>query len=338
MDKELLKNVKKGARLFLIITVLSIIALLAFTVRKDTFSSLKKLSLLFLCLTTIACLIRMYVECVRLQLLTLAFGKRISFKAASEFVIGGYFLSITPFGVGGFPLQFYILMRENCCFGEAGAIIGMRGVTYIAAFILTIPFLIGYKDRFTGTGMHTLSGYIITIYGAIAVLFILLIWKTEFVKRLVKQASCLLSRHRKVKFAQGLDKFCDEIDKFKCGLRQCCSKGVHILIFNVILSGISLFFYVIMVPLLFRGLGINVPIIKTALIQLILTFLLMFAPTPGGSGIAEGVGYAIYRSMCSPALIGVFLILWRFFTCYTGIILGGIIVLRMLASRSKASR
>ena len=337
MDKELLKNVKKGSRLFLIITVLSIIALLAFTVRKDTFSSLKKLSLLFLCLTTIACLIRMYVECARLQLLTLAFGKRISFKAASEFVIGGYFLSITPFGVGGFPLQFYILMKENCCFGEAGAIIGMRGVTYIAAFILTIPFLIGYKDLFTGTGMHTLSGYIITIYGVIAVFFILVIWKTEFVKNILGKLKEFFIHRSKERFVKWIDKFCDEIDKFKCGLRQCCSKGIHILIFNVILSGVSLFFYVIMVPLLFRGLGIEVPIIKTALIQLILTFLLMFAPTPGGSGIAEGVGFAIYRSMCSPALIGIFVVLWRFFTYYTGVILGGIILLRMLASSKKSN-
>lgn len=337
MDRDVFKNLKKGARLFFIITVLSIVVLLAFTVRKDTFTSLKKLSLFFLCLTTIACLIRIYLECIRLQVLTLAFGKRLTFKGASEFILGGYFLSIAPFGIGGLPLQFYILTKENLSLGEAGAVIGMRGITYIFAFILTLPFLIGYKDLFAGTGMHTLSGYIITVYLLILALLILALWKTEFIKSLIRRASGSLSRHHREKFAKMLDKFCNEIDKFKFGLGTCCSKGFHILIFTVILSAISLFFYVIMIPLLFRGLGINVPIIKTALTQLILTFMLMFAPTPGASGIAEGVGFAIYRSMCSPALIGIFVVLWRFFTYYTGVILGGIVLLRMLASSKKKS-
>ena len=160
-------------------------------------------------------------------------------------------------------------------------------------------------------------------------------WKTEFVKRVVRQASCLLSRHHKEKLVQWLDKFCAEIDKFKFGFKKCCSKGAHILILTVVLSAISLFFYVLMVPLLFLGLGIEAPIIKTAMLQLILTFMLMFAPTPGGSGIAEGVGFAVYRTMCSPELIGIFVILWRFFTYYTGVILGGIVLLRMLAVSKK---
>ncbi|MDI6840935.1 MAG: lysylphosphatidylglycerol synthase transmembrane domain-containing protein [bacterium] len=335
-DKKIVQNVKKGFRLFLIITVVSIIIILIFTVRKNTLYSLKQVNLLFLCMTTAICLFRIYLECLRLQTLTWAFGNRISLRSSAEFTVGGYFLSLTPFGVGGLPLQFYILMRDRFSLGESGAIIGTRGLTFLFAFVVGMPILIGYRSLFASTGIKMLSSYLVAIYGILFVLFILVMWRTERVKYRLSWFKKFFIRRGYQKAITVLDKLIDEIDKFKFGFKKCCSSGISKLIITIFLSCLSLFFYTLIAPFLFRSLGIQCPILMTAIIQLILTFLLMFAPTPGSSGIAEGVGFALYRSICvKPELLGIYVILWRFFTYYIGVILGGFIILRMLAVRGK---
>ncbi len=334
VDKNIFAKAKKGLRIFLIITVISIITILSITVKKETFLNLKQVRPLFLTLTLVTCLFRIYLECLRLQTLTWAFGTPIKLKSSAEFTIGGYFLSLTPFGVGGLPLQIYILMKEKFSFGESGAIIALRGITSLIAFAFGIPALIGFRNIFAGTGIRILSGYLISLYAVFITLFVLVMLKTDRAKYRIKQFSKFFIRRGKEKPVQWINKLCDELDKFKLGFKRCLSHGIYKLILTILISAISLFFYVLIAPLLFRGLGLSAPIIKTAIIQLILTFLLMFAPTPGGSGIAEGVGFALFRGICAKQeLLGIYVVLWRFFTYYIGVIIGGLIILRMLVGR-----
>jgi uncharacterized membrane protein YbhN (UPF0104 family) len=56
----------------------------------------------------------------------------------------------------------------------------------------------------------------------------------------------------------------------------------------------------------------------------------MFIPTPGASGVAE-VGFAaLFSPVCPGELLSIYMLLWRFFTFYLGVIIGGIIVINIL--------
>lgn len=331
VDKKAMNKIKKGLRIFLVITVISVITILAITVKKETFSSLKQVSPLFLTLTLAVCLFRMFLECLRLQTLTWAFGNPINLKSSAEFTIGGYFLSLTPFGAGGLPMQIYILMREKFSFGESGAVIALRGLTSLIAFAFGIPILISSRAVFTGAGIRILSGYLIALYAIFLILFVLVMLRTDRVEYRLLRFGKFLIRHRKEKLANWINKLCDELERFKFGFKKCWSKGKYRLILTILISVVSLFFYILIAPLLFKGLGVSAPVMKTAIIQLILTFVLMFAPTPGASGIAEGAGFALFRSICmKQELLGIYVVLWRFFTYYIGVIIGGLIILKML--------
>jgi uncharacterized protein (TIRG00374 family) len=336
VDKRALSQAKRGLKIFLIITVISVTGILAFTAKKETFSSLRQASPFFLCLALGTCLFRMYLECLRLQTLSWAFGKWLDFKSSAEFTIGGYFLSLSPFGAGGLPLQFYILKRKKFSFGESGAIIGMRGITSLAGFALWIPMLVGFSALFAGSGMKMLSRYLAVIYGLFLVTFVLVMLRTNQIKRLLSRLQRFFACRGKGRIAGWVGKSGDSIDSFKVGLKRCWGKGIYKLVLTILLASVSLFVYALIAPLVFRGLGVNAPVMKTAVIQFILTFLLMFAPTPGGSGIAEGAGLALFRGVCDrPELLGIFVISWRFFTYYVGVILGGLIILKMLVGRKK---
>ncbi|MBI4723341.1 MAG: flippase-like domain-containing protein [Candidatus Stahlbacteria bacterium] len=334
LNKGTFSQIKVGAKAFLIITVISITAILVITAKKETLSSLHQISPFFLSLALFTCLLRMYLECLRLQTLTWAFGNWLDFKSSTDFTIGGYFLTLTPFGAGGLPLQIYILMRKKFSFGESSAIIGMRGITGLVAFaLLGIPALkIAQHTFIGGTGIKILSRYLLILYSIFFTLLILVMAKTDWVKYRLSRWNKFFIRRKKYRMADFLgNKVSNEIDRFKTGLKTSCRQGTYKLILTIFLSCLSLFIYTLIAPLIFIGLGIDVPIIETAIIQLVLTFVLMFAPTPGGSGIAEGIGVAIFRDICTkPELLGVYVVLWRFFSYYTGVILGGFIILRML--------
>ena len=77
-------------------------------------------------------------------------------------------------------------------------------------------------------------------------------------------------------------------------------------------------------PMILAGLGCNVKIMNTFMIQAVLNFMLYYVPTPGGSGISEGVGYALFSPFVPPSIIGIFLVIWRFLTNYLWTIIGGL--------------
>jgi len=54
-----------------------------------------------------------------------------------------------------------------------------------------------------------------------------------------------------------------------------------------------------------------------------------FIPTPGGSGTSEFGFMAIFASSMPSYLLGVYTILWRFFTNHINLITGGILLFRM---------
>lgn len=336
IDNKGLSQIKMGMRIFLIITVVSITILLVITAKRETIASLKQISPWFFFIALVTCLFRIYLECLRLQTLSWSFGRWLDLRSSAEFTLGGYFLSLTPFGVGGMPLQIYILMKNKFSFGESGAIIGMRGISSLIGFAFFIPILVSEGAIFANTGIRILSHYLTIVYGILFVLFILAMIRTERVKYRLRHVSKFFARRRKERVAAGIDKLSNEIDKFKFGLKRCWNKGIYKLGLTIFISVISLFVYTLIAPLVFRGLGIEAPIMRTAIIQFILTFLLMFVPTPGGAGIAEGVGFALFSNVCmNPELLGVYVILWRFFTYYVGVIIGSIVIIRMLVGRRR---
>jgi len=57
-----------------------------------------------------------------------------------------------------------------------------------------------------------------------------------------------------------------------------------------------------------------------------LYFFLYFTPTPGGTGVAEGGGYLMFSSSIPTHVLGIFVILWRFFAIYVWVLIGGLLL------------
>jgi uncharacterized protein (TIRG00374 family) len=75
-----------------------------------------------------------------------------------------------------------------------------------------------------------------------------------------------------------------------------------------------------------RALGIEVSFVDVLLLQTLITFLLyFFAPTPGGSGIAELLSAAVMSIYVPRPLTVLYTLIWRLVISYYTIIAGSII-------------
>lgn len=305
MENELNKNrLLQGIRLFLFLSIATAAVILFFTISEDTIEQLKKISPLFLALTFLSTALRFFFDIWRLRYIIEALGKKLSWRGAFHFTMGGLPLgAITPMQVGGIPFQLYVCKKENILVPEGSAAIFTRGL--LSAMVLPLLLLpIYYYRQFLTSGiMSAILKYLTIFYGIVAILFFFLLTQTPWLQR---------KFGRKVK----------GIVMFKEVFTNEFMKRKIVFLKAYITTFLSLTFYFLTAPLLIRGLGIEAPFFEVMILQIILTYAVNFMPTPGATGLAEGGAVAIFKHLMPKSVLGVYVMSWRFFTGYFGIIVG----------------
>ncbi|MEA3432022.1 MAG: lysylphosphatidylglycerol synthase domain-containing protein, partial [candidate division WOR-3 bacterium] len=139
-----MRLVKRMLRIFLVISIISITLLLVFTTTKDTLPSLKRLNPSYLILALVAVLFYIWFETLWLRILVWSVSGWMSLSGALEFILGGSFLTLVPFGIAGVPLQMYILHRENkLSIGESGSVLLVRSllITLLLPIVLPVVYI-----------------------------------------------------------------------------------------------------------------------------------------------------------------------------------------------------
>lgn len=90
------------------------------------------------------------------------------------------------------------------------------------------------------------------------------------------------------------------------------------------------------------GFNIDIGIWRGIALTGSLLFLITFMPTPGSSGLGEGIFILLYKSYVPNYLIGVIIFLWRFFynylTAFIGSIVAGQYGLEFLATKKNEKK
>jgi len=329
------RRVKIGLRVFLIITVLTYIIIMMFTLDKQTWIALKHLQIGYLLLCFALWGVYLYMDGLRVQILSSALGKKVNIRTALAVITSGIFLAaVTPFQTGGLPVQLYILKKEDISIGKGSVILLFRGILELFIFIFVVPLIFfHYKGLLTGKITQALMRYLFVIYGIGISLLIVLVLNPKIFKRLLYRFYFFSKRKRIVKTKRLLRLFRKlfiEVEDSRKSLRLYFRKQkfkLFLAFLVTVISYIALFF---IAPVILLGLGAKPPILETFYLQLLLKFLLFFVPTPGGSGVAEAAFVSVFKPFSPEYLLGVCVVLWRLFTCYIGVAIGGFVIIRML--------
>lgn len=329
------RRVNIGLRIFLIITVLTIIVIMTLTLDRETWKALRQFRVPFFIVCIALWVLYIYMDGLRVQILSAALGRRVSIRTAIAVITSGLFLAaVTPFQTGGLPVQLYILKKEGISLGKGSVILLFRGILELFIFIFVVPLIYAhYRGLLTGNITQALMRYLLIIYAVSMVLLLILLLKPSMLKRLLYRFYFFLKRRRVVKSRKLLRFFRRifiEAADFRYSLRLYFSKKILMLLLAFAVTVISYLALFLIAPMMLYGLGVQAPILEAIYLQLILKFLLFFVPTPGASGVSEAAFVSLFKRIAPVNLLGVYVVLWRFFTFYIGATVGGIVIIRML--------
>ncbi len=338
-------KIQRGLKIFLTLVVLTMVALLVFSdpdpERKFSFNIIQKISYAFkqmdavyLLFAFIFWMIHVFLDSFRISLLCQGVtGKWGRMRTSAEVILTGAFLAaVTPFQTGGLPVQLYLLKREGISYGKGTLIILLRAIFYSIMMLILLPFLFPILTKqYDATSIKILSKYSLIVYPIIVVIIAFALIKPNIIKSLLSKVTLLLGR-RKRKATELIDRMFKEIEEMKDGFWHFVKQKKWHSVASFFLTFITYVPYFFIAPLLLKGIGIDVSFIRIAFLQFVVILFTFFSPTPGATGVSEGVFAIMFLGIVGKGLLGVFTILWRFFTFHLTALVGGIITLDVLKS------
>lgn len=248
-------------------------------------------------------------DMLRLKTIAEGFGIDYPYKYAylTSFV-ATFGATVTPVHIGGELIIFYMLKRLGVKTHKIWGTILFKTVSGFSFFILTFPIFVAYtiSSKEVIQKVFILS-IIFLFFSIISLPLVMWFRKGEKNKNLIRRIRlyCLsiiyFWKNKKIEF-----------------LKACF---YSILLYITFLS---------FAPILMKAFHLNFDLLEIYLIQLPLIYAVFSSPTPGGSGVGEVGGVAIFQGIIPAGVIGIFVMLWRFFSQYLGAFIGGIVFLTIL--------
>jgi uncharacterized protein (TIRG00374 family) len=243
------------------------------------------------------------------------------------------FLSnITPFATGGAFAQIYFLNKKEISIGGATAATTVKTALPIIFFFITTPIiLITDKSLFkiipSGNNLIYILSlvlmYILACYG-----FYRVLKNTNIIKKRLSKILNLLE-NKKIISNNKVERFRNssflEIDVFAINIKRFLKGKKKYILLSIILMMLYLFVLFIFPVILIKGLNSSISTSQIISLQILLTFITYFAPTPGATGVAEGGFTLMFSNFVDKSDIVSLTFSWRFFTMYLGMLIGLII-------------
>lgn len=272
---------------------------------------------------------------LRLHYTLRALGHRLPLRKVFRLVfINLFFSNVTPMATGGGFAQIWYLTRHGVPVARATAATTIRTVlAVIFIFSLTPVFLLTLDVLDGGvwsSGVGTALAVFVTLYlGFFAVLLLRTRW-------LIAPLSALIAGLRKAHLinASRHDRWQFKVRREMLRFAQCFSDYLQGNPRDILLSvGFTALFLLSLFSfpaLLIHGLGYEVNYLVTLGLLVVTTFIMYFSPTPGASGISEGVFGSFFRDILSGNHLVLVTIAWRFLTIYLGMLIGLLVMQREL--------
>lgn len=327
-------TIKKGLGVFCIFTILSICVVIVFTTDRKTFHALRLINPRFLTLSLLMICLSWYFDVLRLKVLIRAVGLKLSLMYGAKAILAYTFLSnITPTSGGGGPILIYMLNQKGVTFGKATAITFLRTTITLIFFVVGGPIIIYFhRELLSSVSLKMVFDYMAIILTVIVLFFAYLYFAPLSAR---KNLDLLFDYLEKFTFLKGKSSrlkhsLLHVVDEFKSSLREFFQDERWRLGLVVFYTALMITSQFLVAPMILKGLGCDVKILNTFMIQGVLNFMLYYAPTPGGSGISEGIGYALFASLAPSHIMGIFLVIWKFLTNYIWTIAGGLITAKSI--------
>ena len=236
--------------------------------------------------------------------------------------------AITPFQTGGVG-HLYIYARTGVPLSGAITSGIVCFLSTLVSLILCAGAIIWLDPPFLPKGATWVSLFSFLTFGLVFALFLLLLFKPEIVFRFFHWL-CDAAQRRFARLAPVLERATLKVEqlttehktfatlflrdhKWTCALSvplTCGFIGARIIGSYIVA----------------QALNGDTTLWELCVTGLVLNFVVLFAPSPGASGVAEVVTVGLMENLISKELIPLFVLLTRFFSIYCAVLVGGIVI------------
>lgn len=274
-------------------------------------------------------------------------GRRYRKDSVRTHLIGRYYDHITPFGSGGQPYQIYHLRKLNLNGGQATSITFLNFAASRFAFAtLSVIFIVSVRHLQIETWVRIVSYIGLTIGGLLPGTIMLLTTSKKITRQMLKAAYWLINKlpfknkeAMKIKSMQFLRNYHMSMNDLKGNMGLIAIIYINHLINHLALASIA-YFVLKAVPAQylqpdFGGQALNFGNVVT--LSFYTTNFTNVWPTPGGAGGAELSFGRLFGTYVSGSYLTWAMFIWRFFTFYSYIIIGFILVVTSAANVKKGA-
>ncbi len=246
---------------------------------------------------------------------------------------------ITPSQAGGGPVGIYTLKRYGTPIPEGMVATFMSFVATILFFSVAGPLAVflgaGKSLEEHGVlGVATLNDLFRLALGGFIGVGLLLLFLMVFpglARLLALKVVGWLERRGSDSLANRLESINEGIDRAHGAMVAFFrGRGLLSVFASVVLTGPTLANKLLAGYIVLRALNIEAPFVDVLLLQTLIIFLLYFAPTPGGSGLAEVLSAAVMSIYVPRELTPSYVLLWRLFVGYLTFVVGSFVFWRWL--------
>jgi uncharacterized protein (TIRG00374 family) len=335
------KRIRRGLQIFTILSLSGLVVIFLLTHSHLTAEAFRNVEPLWL-LCTIPFIILDWVSGgYRIYIFSRVFHKEIRFKTCVKANLANYFLgSITPAQTGGGPAQIWMLYAGGMPPVEA------TSASLMTFFSTTFFLIIAGAGIFAFKRIVPLSGKLLAHLFNVGMLFFLVVallmiiavafpgFYREFSRIIILGVSRVRRKDylRAGSWAHGV---IDAIDRCHTQLIHYLQRHFHVFLYGILVSGVCFLSKFTVAYFIVRGLGMQASFVEVVILQMVITLINYYFPTPGGSGAAELSSAALMSTVVSTGLIGFYVIIWRFMTTYLAVAVGGGVVLHELGKKEK---
>ncbi|PTV93244.1 hypothetical protein C8C76_14619 [Halanaerobium saccharolyticum] len=264
----------------------------------------------------------------RLYFVLKTLNAEISFWNVYKLVFINFFISnITPLATGGGFAQVYFLQKKGVPLGKSSAAALIRTLLSATMLFLSVPFIILRNQSM----LNLLPGNYVFIYFAVfLVLYVFILYILIFKVRLVMKILYKLfyfikSKHllSKKRFRKIVRYIFEHLELFSEDLAFFIQGKKFFVFLSLFFTGIFLLTEFSFSFLIIKGLGYtNISFFQILTSQILVVFIMYFAPTPGAAGIAEGGYSLLFARFVNRSDLFPLLFYWRFFSKFIGIFIG----------------
>ncbi|WP_457600692.1 flippase-like domain-containing protein [Hydrogenivirga sp.] len=297
-----------GTLILVLILLLSFSYIIFKTVTKETFGVLFNLKKRYLLLSLFFLFLYHTFDNLRLYILSRAVNLKYSiFYGYVMSFVNTFGATATPAHVGGEFAAVYMLLRKGASVHKVMSIVTMKTISGLSFFILGFPLFVWHLYKNPEQVMP-----VIEIFVAVVVVFGAAYLGGKFFlhKNMDKPSVGRLK--------ESLRKYVNYMRIFGYKRRGYFLASVA--------SSVALYIsFLLIAPALAKSFGKEEGFFELFLSQISLLYAIFMSPTPGGSGVGELGGLAVFASFMEPFELGVFVILWRLISQYLSALLGGVL-------------